>query len=179
MIREVSRGNQATKRLMIFPNVHWMHQFPIIESIEYIEFPEESFLPQCKDILLSKSLSQISGEPYSMHETLSPAFSQFKSLNPTLLNPFQANVPFLYPLKTSENLWFSDVSRGYRKGTLAWNGSIKADGPLNYETNKLLWGSRQEILLLQQGVINSKSFESDIAPKLWRTYQWILILPHP
>ena len=27
-------------------------------------------------------------------------------------NPFQANVPFLYPLKTSENLWFSDVFRG-------------------------------------------------------------------
>ena len=36
-----------------------------------------------------------------------------------LINPFQANVPFLYPLKTSENLWFSDVFRGYRKGTLA------------------------------------------------------------
>ena len=27
-------------------------------------------------------------------------------------NPFQANVPFLYPLKTSDNLWFSDVFRG-------------------------------------------------------------------
>ena len=29
------------------------------------------------------------------------------------INPFQANTPFLYPLKTSENLWFSDVFRGY------------------------------------------------------------------
>ena len=37
-------------------------------------------------------------------------------------NPFQANVPFLYPLKMSENLWSSDGFRGYRKGTLAWNG---------------------------------------------------------
>ena len=31
------------------------------------------------------------------------------------INPFQANVPILYPL----NLWFSDVFRGYKKGTLA------------------------------------------------------------
>ena len=35
------------------------------------------------------------------------------------LNPFQANVPFLYPLKTPENQMFFDVFRGYRKGTLA------------------------------------------------------------
>ena len=37
------------------------------------------------------------------------------------INPFQTNVSFLYPLKTSENRRFSDVFRGYRKGTLAWN----------------------------------------------------------
>ena len=36
------------------------------------------------------------------------------------INPFHTNVPFLYPLKTLENLWFSDVFRGYRNGTLAW-----------------------------------------------------------
>ena len=35
------------------------------------------------------------------------------------VNPFQANVLLLYPLKTSENLWFSDDFRGYRKGILA------------------------------------------------------------
>ena len=34
-------------------------------------------------------------------------------------NSSQANVPFLHPLKTSGNLWFSDVFRGYRKGILA------------------------------------------------------------
>ena len=38
------------------------------------------------------------------------------------INPFLANVPLLYPLKTSENLRFSDVSRGYRSGTLVKNG---------------------------------------------------------
>ena len=35
-----------------------------------------------------------------------------------LLNPFYSSVTFLYPLKTSENLWFSDVFRGYRNVTL-------------------------------------------------------------
>ena len=35
-------------------------------------------------------------------------------------NPFQANIPFLYPLKRSENLWFSDLFRGYRKRTVTW-----------------------------------------------------------
>ena len=33
-----------------------------------------------------------------------------------LLNPFHATGFFLYPLKTLENLWFSDVFRVYRKG---------------------------------------------------------------
>ena len=37
------------------------------------------------------------------------------------INPFQATDPFLYPLKTSENLWFSDVFKGYRKRSLAKN----------------------------------------------------------
>ena len=29
-----------------------------------------------------------------------------------MFNPFQASAPFLYPLKTSENLWLSDVLLG-------------------------------------------------------------------
>ena len=38
------------------------------------------------------------------------------------LNPFSINVPLLYPLKTLENLRFSDVFRGYRSGRLVGNG---------------------------------------------------------
>ena len=34
------------------------------------------------------------------------------------LNPFQTNILFLYPQKTSENQRFSNVFRGYRKETL-------------------------------------------------------------
>ena len=38
------------------------------------------------------------------------------------LSTFHATGLLLYPLKTSENLWFSDVFRGYRKGPVTWNG---------------------------------------------------------
>ena len=37
------------------------------------------------------------------------------------INPFLPTCLFLYPLKTSENLWFSDVFRGYRKRPVTWN----------------------------------------------------------
>ena len=53
--------------------------------------------------------------------------SSFNNCNdPTEIhfNPFSTNVPLLYPLKTSENLWFSDVFKGYRSGTLVENGLI-------------------------------------------------------
>ena len=35
----------------------------------------------------------------------------------TKQNSFEANVLFIYPLKTSENLWCSEVFRGYGNGT--------------------------------------------------------------
>ena len=41
---------------------------------------------------------------------------------PTLFNPYSPSVTFLYPLKTSENLRFSDVFRGYRNVTLGEYG---------------------------------------------------------
>ena len=40
-------------------------------------------------------------------------------------NPFQTTVPILYPpITLAENLWFSNLIRGYRNGTLAWNGLL-------------------------------------------------------
>ena len=38
------------------------------------------------------------------------------------VTPFHANVPFLYPLKWCQKLWFSDTFRRYRNRTLAWKG---------------------------------------------------------
>ena len=45
--------------------------------------------------------------------------------NSEKINPFLANAPILYPLKTPENERFSDVFRGYKLGTLAANGLIQ------------------------------------------------------
>ena len=39
-------------------------------------------------------------------------------------NQLHATDFFLYPQKTSENLWFSDVFRGYRKRAVTWNGLV-------------------------------------------------------
>ena len=38
------------------------------------------------------------------------------------IDPYFPNVTFLYPLKTSENLWFSDIFRGYINVTLGEYG---------------------------------------------------------
>ena len=38
------------------------------------------------------------------------------------LNVFQTNFFCLYPLERSENLWFPNLFRGNRKGSLAWKG---------------------------------------------------------
>ena len=38
------------------------------------------------------------------------------------VNPFHTTGLFLYLLKSSENLWFSDAFRGCRKKPMAWNG---------------------------------------------------------
>ena len=48
-------------------------------------------------------------------------------------NPFLANVPILYPLKTPENQRFSGVFRGYKIGTLARNGLMQGKKKLNLE----------------------------------------------
>ena len=51
-------------------------------------------------------------------------FLCLKLNNSSFINPFQASISFLYPLKTSENHRFSDIFRGHRNGTLTWNGLI-------------------------------------------------------
>ena len=39
--------------------------------------------------------------------------------NQHFITLFHANVPFLHPLKTPENLWFSHVFREYKNRALA------------------------------------------------------------
>ena len=40
------------------------------------------------------------------------------------MNSSLADVPILHFLKIAENLWFSGVFKGYKRGTLARNGLI-------------------------------------------------------
>ena len=47
---------------------------------------------------------------FPRHLTLSS--TDFYDPRGSNINPFLANVPILFPLKTPENLWFSGVFRG-------------------------------------------------------------------
>ena len=49
-------------------------------------------------------------------------FSEALQVRPSYINPFLADVPILYPLKTPEKLWFSGLFREYKRGTLVKNG---------------------------------------------------------
>ena len=46
----------------------------------------------------------------------------------SFFKPFHATGLFLYPLKTSENFWFSDGFRGYKNRPVAWNGLTTTAG---------------------------------------------------
>ena len=54
-----------------------------------------------------------------------------------VFNPFSTNL-LLFPSKTSENLWFSDIFRGYRSGTLVENG-IMPQTSFGHEPKCLKW----------------------------------------
>ena len=49
-------------------------------------------------------------------------FTTLKSVLIYYYYPFSTKAPFIYPLKTSENLQFSDVFRRHRSRTLTENG---------------------------------------------------------
>ena len=56
-----------------------------------------------------------------------------------LINSFRANDLILYPLKTSKNLWFTDVLLGFhRKRPVAKNGLIESFG-LQVENEKIAY----------------------------------------
>ena len=66
-------------------------------------------------VIFTKNRTVFNGTESFLHQTES--ITQYQNFN-----PFSSNVPLLYPLKTSENLRFSDIFRGYRIGTLLENG---------------------------------------------------------
>ena len=83
-----------------------------------------------------------------------------------LLKLFQVDVPFIHPLKTSENPRFSDVFRGYRKVTLAWNGLIIL------QVTKILssHSSRGNSSQITTWVIKIRAFRIDFKRELYLTW---------
>ena len=89
----------------------------------------------CPELFTLPSFSIINHLPEKAHFFFQIQKQKWQSTKSqsTNLHPFQANVSFLYPLKTSENLWFSDVFRAYRKGALAQNGLIQTSQRLDLD----------------------------------------------
>ena len=63
-----------------------------------------------------------------------------------LFHPFLVAGLFLYPLKTEENLKFSDVFRGYRKRPVARNWLTKDFLPYLAELETEIWSSHLMIV---------------------------------
>ena len=78
-----------------------------------------------KSLPQNKDLSEIVKHATKIFESHSSIIAIKNDGNPndqSAFNPLQSCVAFLYPLKTSENLRFSDVFREYRKVTPCCNG---------------------------------------------------------
>ena len=54
-------------------------------------------------------------------------FKYWANLIGNIVTHFTPPTSFYTPLRTSENQWFSDNLRGYRKRPVTWNGSNKAE----------------------------------------------------
>ena len=65
--------------------------------------------------------------PYNEHRMLLQTLTWAKQIFNYYFNSFHAIGLLLYPHKTSANLWFSDVFRGYKKRPVAWNELTKFD----------------------------------------------------
>ena len=79
---------------------------------------------------------------YPQTSMIDPVKHSFKNS----FNPFKFDVTFLCLLKTSANLWFSDVFRGYRNETLIWNESSNCPQALE---KCIDWGKYSECYSLQ------------------------------
>ena len=77
-----------------------------------------------------------------------PSFQKYSN-KLALMNLFHATGLFSYTLKTSENLWVSDIFRGSRKRPVGWNATMK-----NFQvcTQPAITCSKLPIETLEQGV---------------------------
>ena len=102
-------GRQPLKHLKGY-GLLYLPQFLLGPFFEYLVsyiiawcFPHIDILEDFKSIIFENSWVQRDSNTYPF-------------------NLFHATGFFLYPLKTSEDLWLSYIFRAYRKRTLTWNG---------------------------------------------------------
>ena len=76
----------------------------------------------CKITAYNPVISQLSENYFGIDYTSNPFATMFHNF---LVKTFSTNVPLLFLLKTSENLRFSAVFRGYKSGTLIEYGLIR------------------------------------------------------
>ena len=95
------------------------------------------------------------------------------------INPYLAHVAILSPLKTVQNLWFSEVFKGYKLGPLARNGLmtvIKAICLMNFKAN-LIDNQLPVIRVLEsRGEIYNVQFEIYNMQFCWKVFPTITIL---
>ena len=94
--KSVNKDLFLLMNLNTFSFYHWL----FVDSQHYLIWSSEAYLGACQTTVMELFLRKL----------LSP------------VNPCHVTALFIYPLKTSENQKFSDVFRGYRKRSMAWNG---------------------------------------------------------
>ena len=72
--------------------------------------------------LVYNERNSISEKLKNRYNSPSVRYQNLRVLATKMFNLILPNIPFLCPLKTSKNLWFSGVFRGHKKGTLGRNG---------------------------------------------------------
>ena len=83
-----------------------------------------------------------------------------------IINPFSTTVPLLYPLKTSVNLRFSDVFRGYRSRILVKNGLMENFTSCAVKYTNFFWRQTYSLSRLCFFYFDFLSFFADLKNKM-------------
>ena len=98
-------------------------------------------------------------------------FAKLTAENVLNINPFHATDLFWYPLKTSENLWFSYVFRGYQKRSVAWNVLIFFQNQIDASLNFLKFLREIIVFVLSWVLDNCSVLKFQIKHDVYQTMQ--------
>ena len=111
--------NSTNHNVLDFVSIWKFHSYYVerkfINNTDFFKIITYVPLETLKNFLRKNWISSVHSQPY---------MKRAYPVTYVVPNPFHDTDLFRYPLKTSENLWFSDVFRGYQKRSVAWNGLI-------------------------------------------------------